>query len=201
MLSCNQDLCYGVKHDGAARTAIRVGKGPEDATEVGSISHAVNNLKELIANDNKPATTSASEKDAAEARQAELRRKAEEAGKVLSMEITAADIMVQKIKTSSGADVSTESRDRVVEEEAAVTRLMEANITLQPIPTSEKKAREIVANSGAGKMRGKDGVSYVLILIDSVLQGEPVTAPHIRLRALDQPTIKVVDRRIREGRP
>jgi hypothetical protein len=44
------------------------------------------------------------------------------------------------------------------------------------------------------KARGKDGKTFVGIMIDQGLFGEPITAPHVRMNAVNVPVCKVTDR-------
>ena len=65
--------------------------------------------------------------------------------------------------------------------EAYARRLLEANVALAVIPSSEKKVRELIQSSAAGKIRGEMGSSTVGIFLDPGAWGEPITAPHNRI--------------------
>lgn len=137
---------------------------------MGSIATALHAISEEIAAEQKltspaAAPAAASSKD-----------------KAVDVELSITEHFCAKIRASTGQkEVSDEARDVVRTQETMARRLMEANVTLLPIPKSEKKAKEEILKSAAGKIRGTLGVSAVGIFCDPGVLGEPITAPHNRI--------------------
>ena len=88
------------------------------------------------------------------------------------------------------AEIEQDHIDLVKQREAKAKRMLDANVMLTVIPSSEKKVREAIQSSAAGKVRGEEGKLNVAIFIDPGLLGEAATAPHLRLPPLNTSCIK-----------
>ena len=109
-------------------------------------------------------------------------------------ELTISDVFCHQIKLNSGGeDVSDEDVDLVKTREAVAKRILEANVTLTPIPKSEEKANEEITKSAAGRVRGVTGTSAVGVFIDPGVLGEPITAPHNRIPPIPANDVKALD--------
>jgi hypothetical protein len=185
----SEDIVYNTAHEDTLRSAVRASKTAEDTMDMGSIAAANAVLDELIKDEKKE--VSEVKKRSLGVEDPEVDLLAQEKALEL-MEITATQVMITKIKVSSGRlEVQDDKMELVKEHEEKARRLIEANIVLAVIPSSEKKTREVIASSAAGKARGKDGKSFVGIFLDQGMFGEPITAPHIRLNAVNQTVTKV----------
>ncbi len=194
----SEDIVYSSVHEDTLRSAVRASKSAEDAMDMGSIAAASAVLDELIKEEKKEISDVQKRSLGVED---EVDLIAQEKAVEL-MEITATEIMIQKIKMSSGkTEVQDDKREFVKEHEDKARRLIESNIVLVPIPSSEKKARDAIQASAAGKARGKDGKSFVGIFLDQGLFGEPITAPHIRLNAVNLTVTKVCGYHVAFGSP
>jgi hypothetical protein len=186
-------------HEDTLRSAVRASKSAEDTMDMGSISAASAVLDELIKDEKKEVTEK--QKRSLGVEEADVDLVAQEKALEL-LEITATEIMIQKIKMSSGAtEVQDDKRDFVKTSEEKARRLIDANIVLVPIPSSEKKTKEVIQAAAAGKARGKDGKSFVGVFLDQGMFGEPITAPHIRVNAVNQTVTKVCGCHVAFGSP
>lgn len=195
----SEDIVYGTVHEDTLRSAVRASKAAEDAMDMGSIASASAVLDGLIKEEKKE--ISEVQKRSLGVEDPEVDLLAQE--KALErMEITASEIMIQKIKMSTGnTEVQDDKRDFVKTNEEKARMLIEANIVLVPIPSSEKKARDAIQAAAAGKARGKDGKSFVGVFLDQGMFGEPITAPHIRLNAVNSTVTKVCGCHVAFGSP
>lgn len=176
---------YSNVHDDTLKVAVKSGKTPEDALALGTLVAAVNVVDEACSAEDK------GKKEDAKRMLVEVDTVEEVAAPDL-LEIAAADIMMAKVQQQHGEKkLGDDVSDKIKEAEAKALRLVEANCVLVPIPSSEKRVKELLAASPAGQMRGKDGKTFVGIFVDNGLFGEPVTAPHIRMNAVNQPVLKV----------
>jgi hypothetical protein len=195
----SEDIVYNGVHEDTLRSAVRASKSAEDAMDMGSIAAASAVLDELIKEEKNE--ISEVQKRSLGVDDPEVDLLAQEKALEL-MEITATEIMIQKIKMSSGTtEVQDDKRDFVKTNEEKARRLIEANIVLVPIPSSEKKARDAIQAAAAGKARGKDGKSFVGVFLDQGMFGEPITAPHIRVNAVNQTVTKVCGCHVAFGSP
>jgi hypothetical protein len=138
----SEDIVYGTVHEDTLRSAVRASKAAEDAMDMGSIASASAVLDGLIKEEKKE--ISEVQKRSLGVEDPEVDLLAQEKALEL-MEITATEIMIQKIKMSSGkTEVQDDKRDFVKTNEEKARRLIEANIVLVPIPSSEKKARDAI---------------------------------------------------------
>ena len=148
---------------------------------MGSIATAIHTLTEEIASERKlkiPASASG-----------ETQKKSE----VETAELTISDVFCAQIKTKTGVkEVSDEEREAIRTHETVARRILEANVTLIPIPKSEKKAKEDIMKSAAGKIRGVTGVSGVGVFMDPGVLGEPITAPHNRIPPIPAKDLKAL---------
>eukprot|EP00959_Pyramimonas_sp_CCMP1952_P283482 5926273-Pyramimonas_sp.AAC.1 len=91
---------------------------------------------------------------------------------------------------SGGQQLDDEKVQLVRSKEHEALRLFESNIAIEIMPNSEKKIVDALNRTAAGKFRGVPGKSYVGIIFDPALLGEPVTAPHARINAVPLPLLK-----------
>ena len=91
---------------------------------------------------------------------------------------------------TAGVPLGPEAPQVVGAARTAARRLLDANVKLAEIPSSEKKARDVIEMSAAGRVPGQEGERFVGVFIDPTQMGETVTAPHIRSVPVDQITIK-----------
>ena len=195
----SEDIVYSSVHEDTLRSAVRASKSAEDAMDMGSIAAASAVLDELIKEEKKE--ISEVQKRSLGVEDPEVDLLAQEKALEL-MEITATEIMIQKIKMSSGkTEVQDDKREFVKTNEDKARRLIESNIVLVPIPSSEKKARDAIQASAAGKARGKDGKSFVGVFLDQGMFGEPITAPHVRVNAVNLTVTKVCGCHVAFGSP
>ena len=144
----SEDIVYNSVHEDTLRSAVRASKSAEDTMDMGSIAAASAVLDELIKEEKKE--ISEMQKRSLGVEYPEVDLLAQEKALEL-MEITATEIMIQKIKMSSGkTEVQDDKRDFVKTNEEKARRLIEANIVLVPIPSSEKKARDALAQQQSG---------------------------------------------------
>lgn len=182
-----KDVVYNCCHDDTLKQAVRAGKTPEDAMELGSLKLAMSALDDVFAGDGKQKAEDekrALNSAAGDTADVDTSEKLAEL-----MEQSATDVMLVKIKAVTPI-VSDEDTTRLKDAEDKATRLVNANTGVEPIPESEKKAREMLLNSAAGKVRGKEGRQFVAIIIDQGLFGEPITSPHIRINAVNSTIVK-----------
>ena len=183
-----QDTVYTSVHEDTLRSAVRASKAPEDAMDMGSLATAVSIVDEAIKEEQQHQSDSDKRSLPSDGQASEAQEKLA----LERLEITATELMLRKIIVSSGdAVVADEKKELVQSYEEKAKRLVEANIVVVPIPNSEKKTREALQGSAAGKARGKDGKHYVGVFLDQGLFGEPVTAPHVRINAVNQTVTKV----------
>ena len=178
-----KDAVYGTVHDEVIRAASRACKSAEDVCDMGSIATVIHVLTEEIASEQKLMIPAGSQLP-----QSGTKNKSE-----AEVELTISDVFIAKIKTKTGVkEVSEEARDVVHQHETVARRLLEANVTLLPIPKSEKKAKEEIMKSAAGKIRGVVGVSGVGVFVDPGVLGEPITAPHNRIPPIPANDVKAL---------
>ena len=170
-------------HDDTIKVALKTGKAPEDCCDIGFLKLSIDAMAEL----------GQSEKKQSEPEQPAGESKKDAAAKdAMKQEMTAVDMMIVKIKAASGeAAVGEEKIDQVKDSDARVKRLMSANVKFMTLPTSEKQVREAMTESAAGRVRGEENKNFVGIFFDPAQFGETVTAPHIRVNAVNQTTLKV----------
>ena len=179
-----KDAVYGTDHDEAIRAASRACKCSEDLCEMGSIATALHAISEEIAAEQKLAIPAALQPPIAKV-----------LDKAPDVELSISEQFCAKIRASTGQkDISDEALDVVRTQETMARRIMEANVTLLPIPKSEKKAKEEILKSAAGKIRGTQGVSAVGIFCDPGVLGEPITAPHNRICPIPVNDLKALAR-------
>ncbi len=195
----SEDIVYGTVHEDTLRSAVRASKTAEDTMDMGSIAAANAVLDELIKDEKKE--VSEVKKRSLGVEDPEVDLLAQEKALEL-MEITATQVMITKIKVSSGRlEVQDDKMELVKEHEEKARRLIDANIVLVPIPSSEKKTREAIQASAAGKARGKDGKSFVGVFLDQGMFGEPITASHVRVNAVNLTVTKVCGCHVAFGSP
>ena len=174
-----QDSIYNLVHDPTLKTAVKACKSPEDACEMGTLANALKVLDELIA-----AGKPAPDANAAPSGVDEV-----DADKIEAMEISAADFLIEQVKSKTGKkELDDKVTELIKQQEIKAMRLIESNCSFATIPSSEKKAREALAASAAGKVRAKNG--FVGIFFDPGLLGEPITAPHSRINPINQNVLK-----------
>jgi hypothetical protein len=169
------------------RAAVRAGKSAEDAMDMGTILAANKTVDELIEDENKERKEEEKRLLGVE-EVADLEDAAESFAQM--MEVSAGDTMLEKIRTATGTKtVQDDAKNLIKSWEEKAKRLFDSNVTLITLPSSDKKTREAIAASAAGAAKGNDK-SFVGIFFDQGLMGEPVTAPHIRLNAVNTPVVK-----------
>ena len=105
---------------------------------------------------------------------------------------TAADVLIERIRVlTGGAQLGDAQAQLVRSTEHEALRIFESNIGILPLPASEKKMVDALNQTAAGKYRGEPGKGYVGIIFDPALLGEPVTAPHARINAINVTLLKV----------
>ena len=182
-----KDAVYGTDHDEAIRAASRACKCSDDLCEMGSIATALHAISEEIAAEQKLTIPAALQPPNSAASIAK--------DKAPDVELSISEQFCAKIRASTGQeDISDEALDVVRTHETMARRIMEANVTLLPIPKSEKKAKEEILKSAAGKIRGTQGVSAVGIFCDPGVLGEPITAPHNRICPIPVNDVKALAR-------
>ena len=88
------------------------------------------------------------------------------------------------------SEIAEDHVELVKQREAKAKRMLDANVMFTVIPSSEKKVREALQSSAAGKVRGEEGKQCVGIFIDPGLLGEAATAPHVRLAPVNTGVVK-----------
>ena len=176
-----QDSIYNTVHETTIKGAVKGSKSPADACEMGSMAQALQMLDELIKAEKK------NSEDTTLVNPEEQKKKKD----VMDVGVSVASAIIEKIKVKRGVEeLDEDTRVKIKEAELKATRLMNSHAGFGVIPSSEKKAREMLQASGAGKIRGEEGVSYVGIFFDPGLMGEPITAPHVRVNPINQPVLK-----------
>jgi hypothetical protein len=116
----------------------------------------------------------------------------EEKEKTQTLQITAADFIIAKVKASTNKVVEPEVEAIIRSKEDAMKRRLEAHVVLTKIPNplAESTVRDFIRGTAAGKLRGEPGKDAIGIVVDPGMMGEPVTAPHIRTCPINQAAIK-----------
>ena len=91
--------------------------------------------------------------------------------------------------TSGGAALSDDAPQLIESAETVARRLVDSNVKLVEMPTSEKRCKDALLASAAGKMQGGDD-RFFSVFLDPVQLGETITAPHIRIAPMDQTAVK-----------
>ena len=183
MLACPraQDVVYSCRHEDALRSASRAGKTAEDTMDIGSIAEAVAEVQAAI---------KAAEAESTSVAPASLPEAPSEPADSGAQAPSVVSIMVEKIKIQSGAaQLQDEQLELVQQKQVEAMRLVESNCRFVELPSSEKKVLEALQASAAGKAKPAEG-NFVGIFMDQGLWGEPVTAPHLRLNAVNIPMVK-----------
>lgn len=169
-------------YDHVLLTGVRGSKAPEDVADMGPVAELVKQLDDTLAAEAaalqpmQPPQETAVE---AEQTPAEVPAPMSEP----------ANIMLARISEKAG-QVDEETQEKIRAKESEVKRLVDAHVCLAPIPSSEKKALEVVQSCAAGRARGREDGYYVGIVVDPGMMGEPITAPHIRVSPLNIPVVK-----------
>ena len=149
--------------------------------ETSSLAAAAAALDEQIKEEVEDAKPTSTEKEA------EKKNKQEE---VVQLEVTAAEIMIAKVKAASGVtEVKDADKERITEAESEVAKIFEANCSFGVIPDSVKKAKAALDKSPAAQFDNPQG-KFTGVLVDPALMGEPVTAPHLRTNVVNGQVLK-----------
>ncbi|CAK0812470.1 unnamed protein product, partial [Prorocentrum cordatum] len=198
------DVVYNQTFDEVLRQAVRSAKTPEDCCDLGELAQALNKLDEEIKEEQPPDVVQ--QPSAADVEASRKKAEEEEANKKKEwdFEESASSVILKKVeeanssKTGDSQMTDADDIEKIKAAEKDVTRIFDANVTLCPMPDSEKKARAALQGSAVGKGPEQHGAEkkFTLIFVDPGLLGEPVTAPHIRINAVPQDKIKVLLRAV-----
>ena len=180
---------YGAKHDDAVLAAAKNLKSPEDVADSGAIGEAVKAIDAVIEKEEVERTNSATAgkqptgTGGSGTPPPPTKKEPENQCGALLRD------MIERI-TAKGNSVDDDLKSRIEAKETEVTRLFDAHCAISEIPTSEKKVIDWLNSTAAGRARGEKDKSFVGIIVDPGVLGEPVTAPHLRINSVQTPIYK-----------
>jgi hypothetical protein len=169
----------------------------EDVLDMGTIAAAIKTIDELVDSETKEKGDDEKRLLNTEMQVDDEQQKSETLQSMI--ETSPTDVLIAKVQASSGTrDLGDTTKALIKSAEDKARRLFTANVTLSVIPSSEKKTRDALAASVVKDLRGSGTDNYIGVFCDQGMFGEPITAPHVRINAVNQPIIKV-SRKHRRG--
>ena len=163
-LSFVERCCYGEDFDSTLRTASKMGKSPMDVLQYDSFAGALAEVQQMHSKE-----------------QEDQRKLA--AG--LAPEGAAAVVPAAQPGAEEGAAVgggAASAAEQRLQLEAE--RIVNSNVTLLIEPDSQMELKSAIMSSNAGKVEGRDGTEYVVIVYDYKQAAESKTTPSTRIAPL-----------------
>jgi len=167
-LSLVERCCFNEEFDATLRTACKMGKSAADIIQYDSFAAAIQQIQET---------------QKKEADQEKERDAAKQTGKLPEEPNNAQDASDPRGTASSNAEGIQPAEQRL---QLEAERIVSSNVTLLVEPDNQTAIKAAIMSSNAGKIEGRDGSEYVIIIYDYKQACESKTSPSTRVAPFQQ---------------